>query len=94
MRAKFGRGPTVVSKKGSLKFISRLVCITGYCLNVSFKKERSSEMDSTIDVKNAFSAFSRTFAQMTNDSDKQTFSDLRSLIRTTIQLHMPTMTNK
>ena len=23
MRAKFGRGPTVVSKKGSLKFISR-----------------------------------------------------------------------
>ena len=24
MRAKFGRGPTVVSKKGSLKFISRL----------------------------------------------------------------------
>ena len=25
MRAKFGRGPTVVSKKGSLKFISRLI---------------------------------------------------------------------
>ena len=25
MRAKFGRGPTVVSKKGSLKFISRYV---------------------------------------------------------------------
>ena len=23
MRARFGRGPTVVSKKGSLKFISR-----------------------------------------------------------------------
>ncbi len=25
MRAKFGRGPTVVSKKGSLKFISRFL---------------------------------------------------------------------
>ena len=25
MRAEFGRGPTVMSKKGSLKFISRLV---------------------------------------------------------------------
>ena len=25
MRAKFGRGPMVVSKKGSLKFISRLL---------------------------------------------------------------------
>ena len=30
MRAKFGRGPTVVSKKGSLKFISRLLCIYIY----------------------------------------------------------------
>ena len=29
MRAKFGRGPTVVSKKGSLKFISR--CYFNYC---------------------------------------------------------------
>ena len=27
MRAKFGRGPTVVSKKGSLKCISRLTLI-------------------------------------------------------------------
>ena len=27
MRAKFGRGPTVVSKKGSLKFISRLLLL-------------------------------------------------------------------
>ena len=27
MRAKFGRGPTVVSKKGSLKFISRYLII-------------------------------------------------------------------
>ena len=36
MRAKFGRGPTVVSKKGSLKFISRNgsrpVCIIYPCL--------------------------------------------------------------
>ena len=27
MRAKFGRGPTVVSKKGSLKFMSRLFTV-------------------------------------------------------------------
>ena len=31
MHAKFGRGPTVVSKKGSLKFISRLHCIALHC---------------------------------------------------------------
>ena len=30
MRAKFGRSPTVVSKKGSLKFISRLAILM-YC---------------------------------------------------------------
>ena len=34
MRAKFGRDPTVVSKKGSLKFISRYIYIFRYIFMV------------------------------------------------------------
>ena len=34
MRAKFGRGPTFVSDKGSFKFISRLVAILNFHVNI------------------------------------------------------------
>ena len=43
MRAKFGRGPSVVSKKGSLKFISRLsnccvIIATGFCFSLRWDR--------------------------------------------------------